>query len=431
MAETDVLSPEVRRRLEQVGPADVLVGIPSYNNARTVGHVVRAVSAGLAKYFPAFRCVIVNSDGGSKDGTVEVVAKAQVDTDKLLLVSHPLHPIQRIITPYHGIPGKGSAFRAIFEVARRLEAKTCAVVDADLRSISPEWIELLVRPVLQEGFDYVAPYYRRHPYDGTITNSIVYPLTRALYGQRIRQPIGGDFGFSGQLASCYLSYDVWNTDVARYGIDIWMTTTALVRNAKVCQAFLGAKLHDPKDPGADLATMVVQVVGSVFRLMEEHASVWCRVSGSAPVPLLGFPFAVATEPISVNVERMLTAFQRGCRDLHEIYEQVFPSDVLEILSALTQARQEFRIPDEMWVRTIYDFAFAYHQRVIDRDHLLRSLTPLYLGWVASFILQTQGSELAQAEERIEQLCRVFEEQKSYLVEKWERPKKELKTQSKS
>ncbi len=431
MTETDILSPEVCRRLEQVGQADVLVGIPSYNNARTIGHVVQAVNAGLAKYFPTFRCVIVNSDGGSKDGTVEVVAKAQVDTDKLLLVSHPLHPIHRILTPYHGIPGKGSAFRAIFAVAGRLEVKACAVVDADLRSISPEWIELLVRPVLQEGFDYVAPYYRRHPYDGTITNSVVYPLTRALYGQRIRQPIGGDFGFSGQLASYYLSCDVWNTNVARYGIDIWMTTTALVRNVKVCQVFLGAKLHDPKDPGADLATMLMQVVGSVFRLMEEHASVWRRVSGSVAVPLLGFPFAVATEPISVNVEGMLVAFRQGCRDLHEIYEQVFFSDVLEMLSPLAQAGKKFRIPDEVWARTIYDFALAYHQRVIDRDHLLRALTPLYLGWVASFILQTQGSELAQAEERIEQLCRVFEEQKSYLVERWERPKKELKTQSKT
>ena len=62
-----------------------------------------------------------------------------------------------------------------------------------------EWIELLAGPVLKGGYDYVAPLYARYKYDGTITNSIVYPLTRALYGQRIRQPIGGDFGFSGSL----------------------------------------------------------------------------------------------------------------------------------------------------------------------------------------------------------------------------------------
>jgi hypothetical protein len=91
-------------------------------------------------------------------------------------------------------------------------------MDTDLRSITPEWIELLIKPVLEEDYDYVSPYYMRHKYDGTITNTIVYPLTRALYGKRIRQPIGGDFGFSGRLASFYLDKDVWESDVARFGI---------------------------------------------------------------------------------------------------------------------------------------------------------------------------------------------------------------------
>jgi hypothetical protein len=98
----------------------------------------------------------------------------------------------------------------------------------------------------------------------------VYPLTRALYGLDVRQPIGGDFGFSGRVAAHYLRKPVWETDVARFGIDIWMTTTALADGFKVCESFLGAKIHDPKDPGADLAAMFVQVVSSVFDLMQEY-----------------------------------------------------------------------------------------------------------------------------------------------------------------
>ncbi|MCP9456745.1 MAG: glycosyltransferase, partial [Nitrospira sp.] len=263
------LSPETEARLSDIGRTDLLVGIPSYNNADTIGHVVRAVSAGLAKYFPDQRAVLVNSDGGSSDGTTEVVARSIVDYGALL-ISDRQSRLQKIITPYHGIPGKGSAFRTIFEIARRLEAKACAVVDSDLRSITPEWIELLLRPVLEEHYDYVAPYYLRHKYDGTITNSIVYPLTRALYGQRIRQPIGGDFGFSGHLAEHYLDQHVWESDVARFGIDIWMTTEAIASGARVCQSFLGAKIHNPKDPSADLAAMLMQVLGALFALMEEH-----------------------------------------------------------------------------------------------------------------------------------------------------------------
>src|SRR4030043_2412389 len=199
-------------QLEGIKEADILIGIPSYNNSRTIGHVVRAVLAGLAKYFPGAKAVIINSDGGSTDGTQEEVKKVQIEDFKTILTSHPVHPIQKIVTPYHGIPGKGSSFRTIFEITQILNAKACAVVDSDLRSITPEWMELLLRPVYEEGFDYVSPLYARHKFDGTITNSIVYPLTRALYGKRGRQPIGGDFGFSGKLAKPYLTKEVWRSE---------------------------------------------------------------------------------------------------------------------------------------------------------------------------------------------------------------------------
>jgi len=202
------------------------------------------------------------------------------------------------------VPGKGSAFRAILEAAAKLKAKACAVVDSDLRSITPDWIDLLVRPVLQHRFDYVAPYYRRHKYDGTITNNIVYPLTRALYGRQLRQPIGGEFGLSPQLVRRLLEKkEDWETDVARFGIDIWMTTTALAEGFQVCQVFLGAKIHDPKDPGAELSAMLVQVVGSLFGLMEEYEKSWRQVQGSVASPLFGmYAKGAADATAAHNVE---------------------------------------------------------------------------------------------------------------------------------
>jgi hypothetical protein len=116
---------------------------------------------------------------GSKDGTREAVLSTRIEDAHLLLLSTPLFPVHRLSFPYHGVPGKGSAFRLIFKVAQMLHAKACIVVDSDLRSITPEWIDLLIRPVLLANYDFVAPYYHRHKYDGTITNSIVYPLTRS------------------------------------------------------------------------------------------------------------------------------------------------------------------------------------------------------------------------------------------------------------
>ena len=412
------LTAETEAQVAQLVETDILVGIPSFNNVETIGHVVRAVSAGLAKYFPDARSVLVNSDGGSTDGTQQVVAQAVVDL-KTLFVGDQQSPLHKIITPYHGIPGKGSAFRTIFEIARRLRAKACAVVDSDLRSITPEWLELLISPVLDQGHDYVAPYYLRHKYDGTITNSIVYPLTRTLYGHRIRQPIGGDFGFSGYLAQHYLDKHVWESEVARFGIDIWMTTEAIASGARVCQSFLGAKIHNPKDPAADLSAMLVQVLGAVFALMEEHYSVWSKLEGSKAVNLFGFQYEVGVEPVNVNVDRMINSFRQGLSDLSSIWEQILSAETLAGLRPLgTCALQEFRIVDSLWARIVYDAAISYHKGVMPREHLLKAFTPLYLGRTASFVLDTQGLTSAEAEGRIEMLCHAFEKDKSYLVSRW-------------
>jgi glycosyltransferase involved in cell wall biosynthesis len=406
-------------QLQEIKETDILIGIPSYNNVHTIGHVVRAVIAGLAKYFPKAKAVLVNSDGGSKDGTQEEVKRVGIEDFKTILTSHPVYPLSKIVTPYYGIPGKGSAFRTIFEVCHALDAKACVVVDSDLRSITPEWIELLVRPIYEEGFDYVAPLYARHKFDGTITNSIVYPLTRTLYGKRIRQPIGGDFGFSGGLAKFYLNKEVWETDVARFGIDIWMTTLAIAEGYKVCQSYLGAKIHDAKDPGSDLGPMFTQVASSVFGLMKEYENFWREVKESQPVPTFGFHYEVGLEPISVNVERMIGNFRLGVKDLMEIWRKVLlPETALWLESIARLSDEAFSFPQDLWVRIIYDFAISYHKESIHREHLLKSMIPLYLGRVASFVKENQKSSAEEVEEEIESLCQVFEEMKPYLIERW-------------
>lgn len=426
-----VIPESVQEALAAIGRADIVVGIPSYNNARTIGHVVQAAHAGLLKYFPDFTAVIVNSDGGSSDGTRDVVTSSSMQDARLLMLSTPLKPVNRLSLPYHGIPGKGSAFRLIFQIASSLGAKACAVVDSDLRSITPEWIDLLLRPIVHSEYDFVAPYYHRHKYDGTITNSIVYPLTRALYGYRLRQPIGGDFGVSQRLFSRYLERDDWETDVARYGIDIWMTTVAVAERFKVCQSFLGAKLHDAKDPGSDLSAMLQQVVGSVFTLMQEYEASWSRTTGSQDIDLFGFRYDVGLDPIEVNLERMLVNLRRGCAELGEVWKLALSPGTLEAVEALAVASttpQSFHFADELWVKVIFEFACAHHRRRLDRGTLLRSLTPLYIGRVASFVIETRDLPAAEVDQRIENLCLAFEEMKPRLVSQWSgvAPKSETK-----
>src|SRR5256885_4545036 len=264
----------MREALRTQRRADLVVGIPSLRNATTSGHVTGPAAEGLRRNFPEMRAVIVNADGGSNDGPSDRV-RASADG------------VPTITGRYQGKSGKGSAFRAIFEAVTLLDAKACAVVDSDLRSITPEWIARLVGPIVRGEADYVTPLYARHKHDGTITNTIAYPLTRALYGARVRQPIGGEFGFGADLARVYLAEPVWESDVAKFGIDIFMTTTALARGVRVAQAFLGAKIHDPKDPGAALGPMFTQVVGTLLTLARQNVDVWRPVTGSRDVPVIG------------------------------------------------------------------------------------------------------------------------------------------------
>jgi hypothetical protein len=72
-------------------------------------------------------------------------------------ISRPEHETEIVVTKYIGASGKGSAVKAIFEAGKILQIKAGCMLDSDLRSISPEWIELLVAPVLVKDFGFVAP----------------------------------------------------------------------------------------------------------------------------------------------------------------------------------------------------------------------------------------------------------------------------------
>jgi hypothetical protein len=388
---TGALDERLLEGTERVGRADILVGIPSYNNAATIGHVAATVAQGLRERFADHSVVIVNSDGGSKDGTSDAVRGSTGD-------------IPTIAGAYRGIPGKGSAFRAVFEIATRLGARSCAVVDSDLRSITPDWIERLLRPIVDDRADYITPLYARHKHDGTITNSIAYPLTRALYGLRVRQPIGGEFGFSGQLAQRFLEQPVWETDVARFGIDIYMTTTALVDERRVAQAFLGAKIHDPKDPGGDLAPMFLQVVGTAFALADRNREAWRQVRGSRPAPVIGEVTPVEPEAVGASVDVLRRKLAAGEAEHAALWAEI-----------LGGTPREFG--PEAWARIVYDFLAACALRPTDRDEIVRALVPLYFGRVARFIADAADLDSAGAERLVEEQAEAFEAEKVRLVDR--------------
>jgi len=414
--EKDILPAEVYREIEIINRADIVVGIPSFNNAGTISHVVNAALIGLAKYYPAMKAVIINSDGGSTDGTPDVFMGVNPfnRADYYFLESECI-PVRRITFPYRGIPGKGSAFRGIFEIAYLLNADLCIVVDSDLRSITPEWFECLGQPILEKGYDYVTPYYLRHKYDGTITNSISYPFTRAMYGYDVRQPIGGDFGVAGTLLPNYLSRDVWQTDVAKYGIDIWMTTTAISQGYKVAQAFMGCKIHDVKDPGEHLGPMFRQVVSTLMRLAGEYADMAREVEGIRSVPIFGFPYASIPESMNVDLPRLIQKFNEGVTQNKETIKGVLAPDTFKKVEArIGLTADKFDFPPELWVKTVYEYAIKVGSG--GAPELVDSLIPIYYGNVANFVKRTLDMSSADAENVVREMADLFFEKRNYLLD---------------
>jgi hypothetical protein len=410
------LRENVHMWVNKIKTVDLLVGIPCFNNEDTIGFVIEQVCRGLAEHFPDMSTAVFVSDGGSLDNTREYAYQAPGP-----------ETVQRRVTIYRGMPGTGTAFRAIFEVATLLRAKAIAVVDSDLRSITPEWVKLLIEPILSRAAGFVVPFYRRHKFDGTITNQIVYPMTRALYGLDIRQPIGGDFGFSPELAAFYMNEDVWDTDVVRFGIDIWMTTCAINEGYPVAQTYLGTKVHDAKDPAADLGPMFHQVISTLFYLMGKYERNWRRESPPTFVPVNNKKESdTELEPISVSLNNLHAEFVDGFNHFRPMYEQVLsPDNMAEVarIHKAWEANQEAEIKPELWCKILYDFACVYQLWQRNRRHLVDMITPLYFGRTRSFCQQVMDMGYAEAEKLVQEQAKVFEINKPYLLRRYAEWKK--------
>ncbi|WP_457639839.1 glycosyltransferase [Persephonella sp.] len=403
------LREDARKKIESLGYADIVVGIPAYYSQSTIAHVIEQVARGLEKYFPEKKCLIFVSDGGSTDDTREVAQEVDISR----------YNIEKIVTVYRGIPGKGSALRAVFEAAEFLKAQAVATFDSDLRSITPEWVKNIIQPIYS-GYDYVCPYYKRYKFDGTITNTIAYNLTRALYGYRIRQPIGGDFGMSRKLVKDYLDKDVWDTEVAKFGIDIWMTTTAIVDGYSICQARLGAKIHQEKDPAKDLSHMYREVVGTIFRLMEQYENFWKNIKGSKDVPILGDFVGAQPEPFQIDQNGLIQYFKIGYNNFSGVWRSILEEKDFKIIEKLfvEENPENFIMPVETWVRIVYRYADYFHRLPRQKFKILDTMIPLYNARVASLVNELQDMDDQQAEEYFNRQAEVFENMKDYLIKIW-------------
>jgi len=393
-----------------VRDAEVIVGIPSFNESDTISNVAATASQGLLEYFPHKKCVIINADNDSPDGTREAFLSTETKAPKIY-----------ISTP-KGVKGKGRNVRNLFLAAVELKASAVVIVDADLTSFTPKWILRLGEPLFR-GFDYVSPIYERHKYDASITNHFARPLLQALYGVKIRQPIGGDFGFSGKAAMAFLSEELWTEHVSHFGIDIWMTTLACLRGLKVCETFLGScKSHRVKDPARELSIMFQDVIATMFDLMVPFEYMWKEVVETRPGQVFGYGLGVNEKPPVpfVDIDHLYGTLMEGLNTHGETWKKVIPEPGRTQFENIgRQERDSFYYPSELWVRMLYDYAVAYRYEPVPRQVLLDSLIPFYYSRMLSYMNKTRDMGTRECEEYLDAIYRIYEREKSHLIERWD------------
>jgi glucosylglycerate synthase len=418
LAEETLLTDDFLRQLINVGEVDILVGLRTHNNAKTIEPVIRAIQAGILKCFPRERAVIINADGGSQDRTRELIVGASIDDVWSVSKVYALRTLHSISTQYASNPEPGTALRTILAAADLLRAKACVIISPDSTTIEPDWLQRLVRPVYNDNFDLVSPIYRRQKFEGVLMRNLLYPMTRAIYGYRVREPYASEFAISGRLATDFLTKDTWNDERTRVGAEICLTIAAITGSYRVCQSFLGPKA--PPDRSAnDLVAAMRRTVGALFSSLDSDFPLWSTIAGSQPVPTLGAQSEVMLGPVRVNRKRLREMFVTGVAQLEPVFRSILSSSTLSELQRIaTLEVSEFNYPADVWAKTVFEFAASYHKSVISRDHIVQALVPLYRGRTLTLLLENRDGSEEDIERGLESLCGEFERLKPYLLEVW-------------
>jgi glucosylglycerate synthase len=412
------LTDDFLRELIDVGEVDILVGVPTHNNAKTIGPVVQAIQAGILKAFPRERAVIINADGGSRDGTPEAILNASIDDVRRVPNVHALRTLHAISTQYANAPSSGAALRTILSAAELLRAKACALICPEGAATQSDSLPTLLRPIYREGFDLALPTYRRHKFDGLLVTNLLYPMSRALYGLRIREPYPSDFAFSGGFGSQFLTNNTWHDEMRGVSPEMYFTIAAITANARISQAFLGPKEQTDSRSG-DLVPALRRSVGALFSSLEPTFSVWSSISGSRPVPTTGPEQDFSLDPLRVNRKRLHEMFVTGIAELQSVFQSILtPATLGQLQQAAGLAEDDFQYPQDLWVKTVYEFASSYQKSVINRDHIIQALAPLFRGRAFTFLVENRNASANEVEQNIDSLCVEFERQKSYLLELW-------------
>jgi len=398
------LDPEAIKKSKEIKPIDIMVGVLCKNVEPTVLNVLNVINEGLYRYFPDYKKAIVISCAESTDNTDEAVRLFQ-----------PYNSIKKIVTRDMIQEGKGAGVMTIFEIAHHANAKCIVLMDGDLLSVKPGWIQTIANPIIYGRADLTVPYYIRHKYDGVITNNLVYPFTRALYGIDIRQPIAGEYAISRNLYELLRQHPLFPPD---FGVDIFILTVAAAEGLYVKEGLFSLKIHESTtrylEPEKFLIPMFRKVIGAMFELAKYYEDYWKNKPPTWRPRFYRECFSQKPIPVLIDVEKMKETFKNEFLSLKNTMKQFLPEGIMEELEKIIKNKGKF--DPELWAEIVYSYAAAWKNQKTESEKylLIDTLKTLWVGRFVEYANEVEKMDMNEAEKVIQKQAELFEEKFDYL-----------------
>jgi hypothetical protein len=308
-------------------------------------------------------------------------------------------------------------FQNAYQLARETEVHSVLMLGPGAGSLSTSALRSLAQAVAATQVDLAMPCYTLPAHAGLINSAILYPLTRTLFASPVRFPQAIDAGLSLRMAERMATAAQRFTNSNQADALIWPVNEAVAAGFATDEFDVGPRaLPQPAD--TDINAILSLVTGSLFADIEAKAAIWQR---PRRMPALSRPMQdLPTSDGTGEVQRLVESFRFAYTNLQEIWSLVLPPNSLLGLKRLSVTNTaDFRMPEALWARIVFDFLIAYRLRTINRGHLMGALIPLYLAWVAGHINITAAG--TSSERHIEAVAAAFEADKPYLVSRWRWP----------
>ncbi|MBN1255161.1 MAG: glycosyltransferase [Deltaproteobacteria bacterium] len=379
-----------QEKIASLKALDIVIGIPFSDQIETLPTVIKTVQEGLQKYLPEKKAAVViaaTHEGKHYSEQINTLFK------KITIPGHFFFLEKEL-------SGKGWALRALMELSAS-SGPDLLLIEPDFvrqgqQGIQPSWIYSLYRP-LELGNDFVLPVYTRPPEGKRVSDHLVIPLLVALYGYRIKEPMGSAYGMGGGILHTFLrDTDLFaNTDIGRYGIDIFLTITAIVHDMRICQANLGTRLKHPSR--GEFAVRLRQTLRTIFEQIEYTSQWWLKEGRftKAEPPFYGdlpvFAPPTVDLDISSELERFRVDFQRNAEYLYK--KLLHPSLYERLLELSYTPVESFSFSSADWARCVYTLLLAYFfQKKIPQEDILDTVTILNRARTATFMKEVQQFE---------------------------------------